>query len=194
MAHWLGVWQLSTWSKAGRDQGQIHIWGHVLRWACPLYNLISMLRHSLHYLELAASRDDEPLPPLQVQERAFLFAPHHFSDWSLHQLIPSSWPHPLRHHIRIWGCSIFSLFWAQCKSALRLGCLWPPKGMNAIFRSVFLAFVFISWKGFWHIYTKQPQRMSRLYFKMQNHSSNRHVKENNKKKHTLGCHYSFSWQ
>lgn len=33
---------------------------------CPLCTLISMLRHSLHYLELAASQEEGPLPRLLV--------------------------------------------------------------------------------------------------------------------------------
>lgn len=83
----------------------------------------------------------------QVQEGAFLLAPHHFSDWSLHQLIPCSWPRSLSHQVGRWFCSFFFFFfWAQCNSAVRWGCLWPPKEIHVIFRSVFLAFVFISWK------------------------------------------------
>lgn len=138
-----------------------------------------MLPHSRCNLELAASQDNQPLPPVQVPERAFLLTSHHFSDWSLHQLIRCSWPHPPSPPS--WKLVLLRLFffWVWCNSAVRWGCLWAPKEINVIFKSVFLAFGFISGKGFWHIYTKQSPWKSRNYLKMQIHFSNRLVKKKN---------------
>lgn len=142
--------------------------------------------HSLYSLELAASQDNKPLPPVQVPEGAFLLTSHHFSDWSLHQLIRCSWPHPpFATKLEV----VAPFFWVWRNSAVRWGCLWAPKEINVIFRSVFLAFEFISGKGCWHIYTKQPPWKSRSYLKMQIHFNNRIVR---KKKYTLECHRSIS--